>query len=118
MRYPGWFAILVGIAMICQWAMFLVSGSVPELKTEPVRIALHLAAEGLTAVILIISGAGVLGAKRWARALLPVGLGMLVYTSIVSPGYFAQRGQMGFVGMFAAILVLACAAIVSVLRHP
>jgi hypothetical protein len=118
MRYPAWFAILVGIAMVAQWAMFLLSGSVPELKTEPVRIAFHLAAEFLTAVVLIVSGAGVLAAKPWAQTLLLVGLGMLVYTSIVSPGYFAQRGQMGLVGMFAAILVLTCAAIVSVLRHP
>ena len=85
--------------MIAQWAMFLLSGSVPELRSEPVRIGFHLAAELLTAVVLIVAGAGTLGAKRWARELLLVGLGMLVYTSIVSPGYFAQRGQMGFLAM-------------------
>src|SRR3954451_12866644 len=113
MRFPAWFAILVGTAMVAQWAMFLFSGSVPELKTEPVRIGFHVAAELLTAVVLIVCGAGALVAKRWAKALLPLALGMLVYTSIVSPGYFAQRGQMGFVAMFAAIFVLACAAIVS-----
>ena len=111
MRYPAWFAIVVGIAMIAQWAMFLLSGRVPELRSEPVRIGFHLAAEVLTAVVLIVSGAGALGAKRWARALFLVGLGMLVYTSIVSPGYFAQRGQMGFLAMFGAILLMACAAI-------
>ena len=109
--YPAWFAISVGIAMIGQWAMFLLSGSVPELRSEPVRIGFHLLAELLTAVVLIASGAGALGGKRWAKELLLVGLGMLVYTSIVSPGYFAQRGQMVFLAMFAAILLMACAAI-------
>jgi len=34
---------------------------------------------------------------------------MLLYTLIVSPGYFAQKGQWAFVGMFAVILVLALA---------
>ncbi len=102
--------------MVAQWAVFLISGSVPELRTEPVRIGFHLAAELLTALVLMVSGAGMLAAKRWARPLLLIGLGMLVYTSIVSPGYFAQRGEMGFVLMFAVVLALTGAAIVSVLK--
>jgi hypothetical protein len=115
-RFPSWFAILVGCSILIQWSVFLLSGNVPELRTEPVRIGFHLAAELLTAVVLIVSGRGALGAKRWARLLLLVGLGMLVYTSIVSPGYFAQRGAMGFVVMFGVVLTLAGVAIVSVLK--
>jgi hypothetical protein len=115
-RFPSWFAILVGISMVAQWSLFLLSGNVPELRTEPVRIGFHLAAELLTALVLMVSGTGVLAAKRWARPLLLVGLGMLVYTSIVSPGYFAQRGEMGFVLMFGVVLALTGAAIVSVLK--
>ena len=116
MRFPSWFAILVGCSMVAQWSVFLLSGNVPELRTEPVRIGFHLAAELLTALVLIVSGTGALAAKRWARPLLLVGLGMLVYTSIVSPGYFAQRGEMEFVLMFALVLALTGAVIVSVLK--
>ena len=115
-RFPSWFAIFVGCSMVAQWSVFLVSGNVPELRTEPVRIGFHLAAELLTALVLMVSGAGMLAAKRWARPLLLIGLGMLVYTSIVSPGYFAQRGEMGFVLMFAVVLALTGAAIVSMLK--
>ena len=34
-------------------------------------------------------------------------LGMLLYTVIVSPGYFAQLGQWAMVAVFALLLVLA-----------
>jgi hypothetical protein len=32
---------------------------------------------------------------------------MLLYTAIVSPGYFAQKGEWAMVVMFAVILILA-----------
>ena len=102
--------------MVAQWSVFLLSGNVPELRTEPFRIGFHLAAELLTARVLIVSGTGALAAKHWARPLLLVGVGLLVYTSIASPGYFAQRGGMEFVLMFAVVLALTGAAIVSVLK--
>lgn len=41
---------------------------------------------------------------------------MLLYSVIVSPGYFAQLGQWALVGMFALLLVLAVASIGSLLR--
>jgi len=40
---------------------------------------------------------------------------MLFYTSIVSPGYFAQRGQWGWLGMFAGIIILGLVSITFVL---
>jgi hypothetical protein len=36
---------------------------------------------------------------------------MLLYTVIVSPGYFAEKGQSAFVGMFAVVLLLALVSI-------
>ena len=116
MRFPGWFAILIGVAMLSQWSVSLATGGVPELKSEPMRIGFHLAAELITALLLIISGSGFLGSRRWGRPLLLVALGMLAYTSTASPGYFAQRGDMAYAAMFGAILSFTCAAIVSLFR--
>ena len=42
-------------------------------------------------------------------------MGMLLYTVIVSPGYFAEKGQWAFVGMFAVIVLLALVSIVLVI---
>ncbi len=109
MKFTGIYSIIVGVLMLAQWAFFLATGQVPELKTEPFRIAFHLAAEGATAtaLALIVSGIGLLSRKAWGRTAALVALGMLIYTSIVSPGYFAQQGVWALVGMFAVLLALA-----------
>jgi len=67
MRFPGWFAILTGLSMCAQWTVFLLSGNVPELRTEPLRIGFHLAGEFLTAALLISAGVGALRLAEWAR---------------------------------------------------
>lgn len=106
MRFVAWYAIVVGVLMVGQWAFFVASGQVPELQTEPFRIAFHLAAEGVTAIALVVAGVSLLRRTGWAREVAFAALGMLTYTIIVSPGYFAQLGQWPLVGMFGVLLVL------------
>jgi len=109
MKYPkpsAVYAVAVGSLMAAMWLFFLASGQVPELRTEPVRIALHLAGELATAALLLLTGVATLGRRPWGAVLLPFALGLLTYTVIVSPGYYAQRGQWSFVALFAALLAL------------
>jgi hypothetical protein len=112
MKFPAWYGIVVGIGMIAQWTLSIVSGGVPEFQTEPWRIAFHLAGEFSTALLLITGGVALLRSCRWGRTLLLVALGMVIYSEIVSPGYFAQLGQWPMVGMFAVILVGALWSVV------
>jgi peptidoglycan/LPS O-acetylase OafA/YrhL len=114
--WPGVFGIVVGVGMVGQWAVSLAAGSVPEVDTRPVALGFHLAAEGLTAVLLICAGAGLVRGARWARSLYLLAVGMLLYTAIVSPGYFVQEGQPGFALLFIVILVLAAVCLVAVVR--
>ena len=93
--------------IILQWVFFIITGQVPELQTEPIRISFHLVAEGVTALSLILSGIGLLGKRTWGRNSAYIALGMLLYTTLVSPGYFAQQGMWPLVGMFIVILALA-----------
>jgi hypothetical protein len=116
MKFTAWYAILVGILMMAQWSFFLATGSVPEVQSEPIRLAFHLAAEFVTAFCLIVAGAAILRAKAWGRAFMLAALGMLVYTVIISPGYFAQQGQWPLVGMFAVLLVLALGSMRELLK--
>ena len=106
MKFTGIFSIVVGALMLGQWAFFIAAGQVPELQTEPYRIGFHLSAEGATALALIVSGIALLNRRTWGRTLSLVAQGMLIYTVIVSPGYFAQQGVWPLVGMFAILLVL------------
>lgn len=107
MIFASIYALIVGLGMIGQWTFFLVSHQVPELKTEPVRIGFHLAAEFLTALALIAAGASLFAGAPWSRPAYQVAVGMLFYTCIVSPGYFAQKRQWPLVLMFAVLLILA-----------
>ena len=117
MKFSAWFSIVVGGMMFLQWSFFLVTGQVPELQTEPVRIAFHLAAEFLTAVGLILGGVFLLKNRSWSRSLLILTAGMLGYTSIVSPGYFAQQGVWPIVLMFAVVFILNVVNILFLVRE-
>ena len=111
MIFPSIFAIVVGFGMIGMWSVSYFSKQIPELETEPIRIKFHLAAEFTTAIILLIAGIGMITNQDWAVSTYLVAIGMLLYTVIVSPGYFAQKGQWAYVGMFAVIFVLAVVSV-------
>lgn len=115
MIFPAIFAIIVGIGMLAQWTVSYISKQIPELTTEPIRIWFHIAAEMATAFCLIISGIGLLTAQAWSIPLYLVASGMLFYTAIVSPGYFAQKGKWGWLLMFSAILIFGIIGIMQIL---
>lgn len=104
MTFPGIFALIVGGAMIGQWTLSYLNQRIPELRDEPIRIVFHILAEMVTAASLLVAGAGLLAGQAWARALYPVALGMLFYTCIVSPGYFAQKGDWRWLILFTALI--------------
>ena len=115
MIFPAAFAIIAGIGMIAMWVVSYVSKQIPELESEPIRIKFHLAAEFSTAILLIIAGTGLFTKQEWATSVYLIAMGMLFYTVIVSPGYFAQKGQWGYIVMFGVILILALASLFVVL---
>ena len=114
MILPAVFAVVVGLGMIVQWTLSWRAVQIPELQTEPVRIRFHIAGEMATALALIAGGAGLLLHAAWSVPLYLVAMGMLFYTAIVSPGYFAQQGKWVWTALFAIIigLGLICIAIV------
>ena len=99
------YSIVIGIAMICMWSVFLVTNQVPELKTAPLKISYHLLAEFLTAILLLIGGFGLFTKKVWGFHLYLISLGMLLYTVIVSAGYYVNLGDMIMVSMFTVFQV-------------
>ena len=111
MKFPAIYGVSVGILIIAQWAFFLFTGAVPELRTAPWSIGFHLTAEFLLAGALIAGGIAVGQARRWGRKVLLTGLGMAIYSEIVSPGYFAQQGTWALVAMFAVLLAGALMAV-------
>ena len=102
-KTAGIFSIIVGLSIIGMWLMFYFTGSISELDTEPARIIMHLMAEFVTALALIVGGWGQLKLKAWGEKLYLLATGALIYTIIQSPGYFLQTGEVGFVVIFNQI---------------
>ena len=115
-RFAGWYATIVGILMFAMWIVFFTVLGVPELETEPIRVAFHFVAEFVTATALLASGYGLLTNKPWGASAYLLAMGMLIYIAINGPGYFAQQGDWAFVGMFAVLLILACVTVVRLFR--
>ena len=105
MKYAAAYGIGVGILIVAQWAFFLATDSIPELRSAPWSIGLHLAAELVLALTLAVGGIAVWQGRQWGSKLLLVGLGMAIYSEIASSGYFAQQGTWALVIMFAVLLL-------------
>jgi hypothetical protein len=118
MKFPAWYGILVGFLMIAQWSFSILAGGVPEFQTAPWELGFHLAAEFSTAIVLLTGGVTMLRSIPWSRSVLLLGLGMVIYSEIVSPGYFAQRNQWAFVALFAVLLFGAAWSALSLLKEP
>jgi hypothetical protein len=116
MKFAGWYGIVVGLLMLGMWSFFLANGQVPELQTEPIRIYFHLAAEFTTAIGLLFGGLVLLRKLAWSRSFYFLPAGMALYSLVVSPGYYAQQGQWGFVVMFAILIVLTLVSVIQVAR--
>ena len=107
MKFVKISSISIGALMLMQWLFFLATGNVPELETAPVSISFHLAIEFMTALALILTGILLRASKREIWILAAFAQGMLAYTVVNSPGYFAQNGEYALVVMFAALLAIS-----------
>ena len=103
------YSLLIGTMMIAMWSVFALTDQIPEVDERPKEIAFHLAAEFLTAFALLAGGSGLVTGRPWGFGVNMAALGMLAYTVVVSPGYYAQTGDYAFVGMFAVLMVLTLA---------
>jgi len=93
------------------------TNSIPEIQTKPVELGLHVVAEVSTALLLIIGAIGLLLKKSWGLKTYLISMGMLLYTLIMSPGYFLQKGEIPFVIMFIVFLMLAIFLIILIAKN-
>ena len=101
------------MAMLGIWIVQLVTGQAPELQTAPIEIALAITADWLTAITLLVVGVGLLSKRNWAYKLYLFALGMLVYSVLISSGYFGQLGNTIFVILFAVLFILSALFVIS-----
>lgn len=106
------YSVLIGSFMIGFWVFALSTNQIPP-EEKPWLITFHVLAEFSTAILLIVSGAGLWFGSKWARMLSPLALGLLLYAVINSPGYYAQKNNLPMVVMFILLILLTIAAVVA-----
>lgn len=107
----GWFQIVIGVAIIGLWVMLLATRQVPQIPAGNRDIWFHLTAELLTAALLAGAGTWLLTTGTdAARTLSAFALGALLYTTINSPGYYADRQEWSMVTMFVVLASVTAAA--------
>ncbi len=120
MLFPAVYALAVGLLMLLQWTWTLVARRIPE-PDEPYsgrgkrELTFHCIAEAISAVALIVSGFSLLCNAAWSAWWFPLSLGMLLYTLINSPGYFAERREWKIVTGFGLLLAGAIGALAAFL---
>jgi hypothetical protein len=103
-KIVGIYSIFLGLSVIAFWCMIFIMGSISGGKTE---LFFRLMAEFLMAIICVVSGILLLKNSQKAYKLNIAGLAMLVYSSINSVGYFANRSLITLVLMFLLLLAIS-----------
>jgi hypothetical protein len=86
----GVFLVLAGLFILGYWAAFILQGGMTEglwTVENNSYIIFHQAAEGITALLALIGGYGLLRGRHWGLATSLVALGALLYASLNALGF-------------------------------
>lgn len=112
--YLAIFSLGVGASMPLFWAAALAGGRFARLAAGRDDIWFHVAAEAATGGTLLAAGLGMTLEVQaaWVDLLSALGLGMLVYSLVRSPGHYLAGRHRLMGATFAGTWMLAVPAIV------
>jgi hypothetical protein len=112
----GVFCLATGASIIALWTMLFATGRVVDAATEPLSHAFHLAAEGLTAGLLIVAGVAIVRRVGNARCFFYFAEGMLFIAAMGMLVFYALDGSLPFIAL--GILVVGLTALFLVRSRP
>ena len=101
------YSILVGLSMFGIWAFFLITNSLPLYDERPLEITFHVIAEIMTGAALLAGGIGILKDRSWGLKYFFLGIGMLLYALVNSPGMYIVTKDWIMVSVFPVSFVTA-----------
>lgn len=118
MSAPLWylaiFCIGAGASIPLFWAASGARRRVARLGEGRDDFGFHVAAEVATGLALLASGIAmaVRGDEGWVRPASAIGLGMLLYSLVESPGHYLARGERTLAAALAGTWLAAVPAVV------
>jgi hypothetical protein len=112
--YIALFSLGSGVGILGFWGAVVARGRGREVAAGRREIAFHVAAELVTGAVLIAGGVAILAdaKSRESVVMSTLGLGLLLYSLIQSPGHYIVEKDRRMVATFAATWVFAIPAIV------
>jgi len=107
----GLFLVAAGLSAIGYWANFVLAGNMPDglwTVENNTYIAFHIGAEGVTALLAVFGGLGLLRRRPWGAAVGLVALGGLLYSTVNSLAFSvlsAPELTPIFLGVLGAVLL-------------
>ena len=92
-----WYLVSLGIgagaSIALLWIVVIASGRLPAVAAGRGDFTWHVAAELVTAALLLIGGVGMWTRASWGRTAIAVALGALVYAITESAGHYLRTGN-------------------------
>ncbi len=108
------YCFLIGLSVLSMWIVTILKEGIAE---GPIEISFHLASEFLMAILLLITGIGLLMGKTYAWKLFLVSNGMLIYSVLNAAGYFGQRGNIPAMIMFLILFIISSGFLVKAMFY-
>lgn len=94
----------IDIKVLGMWSMTILTGGITEGLVE---ITFHLVSEFLMAILLLISGIGLLRGNTNGRKLFLISNGMLIYSVLNAAGYYGKGKNIGMTIMFLVFFIIS-----------
>jgi hypothetical protein len=103
------YSILIGVSVLSMWGLIILTDGITEGSIE---ISFHLVSEFSMAILLIISGIGLIMNKMYGKKLFLISNGMLIYSVLNAAGYYGQRNNFAMLSMFTVIFIISSGFII------
>jgi len=103
----AFYSVLAAIALMIYWYALYKNDEHTELLETPIKKAVRLGRDILTAVLLVIGGAGVFSIQVWGLTVYFISMGVLVLSLCDFTIYYGQRKDWPRFGFFALLAVVA-----------
>jgi len=106
----------LGIAVLGLWGSMIARHAVPELADGRPSIRFHIGAELITGAALLL-GAALLAVADGpvARMIDAAALGAILYSTVNSPGYYADQDNQPMVAIFGILTLAALGGLAALL---
>ncbi len=116
-RAAALFSAVMAVLLVGTWLVLLGAGAYDtELANETASTLSLLAAEFLTAGLLLVGAAGLARSRGWGGRVELAGLGMLLYTTVNTVGVSLEEGIVP-VAVFMALVAASTAFLIARAPH-